>query len=81
LNYPPSLIAVPIVWGARLEEAVERAALGCCQLGRAMMGPAKETQPREREHEDTQEQKQEHLMPHKDPHYVKFEGWEAQKIE
>jgi hypothetical protein len=70
-----------IVWGAWLEEAVERGALGCCQLGRAAVGPAKETQPREREQEDTQEQKKEHLKRHKDPHYVKFEGWEAWKVE
>ena len=66
-----------IVWGARLEEAGERSALGCCQLGRTMMRPAKETQPREREHEDTQEQKKEHVMRRTDPHYVKYEGWEV----
>jgi hypothetical protein len=42
-----------------------------------MIGPAKETQPREREQEDTQEQKKEHVMCHKDPHFRKFEGWEA----
>ena len=66
-----------IVWGAWLEEAVERSALGCCQLGRTMMGPAKETQPRHREQEDTQEQKKEHVMRHTDPHEVKFKGWEA----
>jgi hypothetical protein len=66
-----------IGWGARLEEAVERGALGCCQLGRAMMRPAKETQPCEREHEDTQEQMKDHVMRHKDPHYGKFEGWEV----
>jgi hypothetical protein len=41
------------------------------------MGPAKETQPCKREQEDTQEQKKEHVMRHKDPHDVKFEGWEA----
>jgi hypothetical protein len=70
-----------IVWGAWLEEAVERSALACCQLGRAMMEPAKETQPSEREHEDTQEQKKEHVMRQKDPHDVKFEGWEAEKIQ
>ena len=53
---------------AAVPEAVERGALGCCRLGRAMMGPAKETQPREREHEDKQEQKEEHMKRHKDPH-------------
>jgi hypothetical protein len=41
------------------------------------MGLAKETQPREREHEGTQEQKKEHVMRHKNPHSVKFEGWEV----
>jgi hypothetical protein len=41
------------------------------------MRPAKETQPCEREHEDTQEQKKEHVMRHKDPHYGKFEGREV----
>jgi hypothetical protein len=67
-----------IKWGAWLEEAVEQSALGCCsRLSRTMMGPAKETQPCEREQEDTQEQKQEHVMRHKDPHSVKFEGWKA----
>ena len=65
------------MWGTRLEETVERGALGCCQLGRAMMGPAKETQPRKREHEGTQEQKKEDVMRHKNPHSVKFEGWKV----
>ena len=69
-----------IVWSARLEEAGEPAALGCCQLGRRMMEPAKETQPRQREQEETQEQKQEHVMGHTNPHEVKFKGWEASKI-
>jgi hypothetical protein len=41
------------------------------------MGPAQETQPRQRKQEDTPEQKKEHLMRHADPHEVKFEGWEA----
>ncbi len=69
------------MWRARLEKAVERGALGCCRLGRAMMGPAKETQPREREHEDTHEQKEENMKRHKNPHGVKFEIWKAQKEE
>jgi len=46
-----------IVWGARLEETSDRGVPGCCRLGRTMMGPAKGTKPREREHEDKQEQK------------------------
>src|SRR5260221_11933616 len=66
-----------IVWGARIEEAVENAALCCCQLGRAIMGPAKETQPREREHEETKEKQKDHMMRHKYPYDVKFEGWEV----
>jgi hypothetical protein len=37
------------------------------------MGPAKETHPHQREQEDTQVQKQEHVMRHTDPHEVKFE--------
>ena len=45
-----------IVWGAWLEQTVERGTPGCCRLGRTMMGPAKGTQPHEREHEDKQEQ-------------------------
>jgi hypothetical protein len=65
------------VGSAAVPEAVERGALGCCQLGRAIMGPAKETQPREREHEDTHEQKEEHMKRHKNPHCMKFEIWKA----
>src|SRR5215831_5157955 len=68
------------VWAAGLQETLERAALGCCQPDRTMMGPAQQTQPRHREQEDTQEQKQEDVMRHTDPHEVKFEGWEALKI-
>jgi hypothetical protein len=30
--------------------------------------------------EETQEQKQEHVMRHTNPHEVKFKGWEASKI-
>jgi hypothetical protein len=41
------------------------------------MGPAQETQPSHREQEDTQEQKQEYVMRHTDPHEVKFEAWEV----
>jgi hypothetical protein len=48
-----------------MPETVEWGALGCCRLGRVMMGPAKETQPREREHEDQHEQKEEHMKSHK----------------
>jgi hypothetical protein len=66
-----------IVWGARLEKAVERGVLGCCRLGRTMMGPAKETQPHEREYEDKHEQREEHMKHHRNPHCVKFEEWEA----
>jgi hypothetical protein len=46
-----------------------------------MMVPAKETQPHEREHKDKHEQKEEHMKHHRDPHCVKFEGWEAEKEE
>ena len=68
-----------IVWAAGLEAPVERGAYpgSGSRLGRTMMGPAKETQLRERVQEDTQEQKNEHAMRHTDPHEVKFEGWEA----
>jgi hypothetical protein len=66
---------------AAVPEAVEQGALGCCRLGRAMMRPAKEIQPRAREQEDQQEQKEEHMKRHKDPHGVKFEGCEAEKEE
>ena len=66
------------VGSVAVSEALERSTPGCCcRLGRTMMGPAKETQPREREHEDTHEQKEEHMKRHKDPHGVKFEIWKA----
>jgi hypothetical protein len=68
-----------IVWAAGLEAQVERGAyLGSgSRLGRTMMGPAKETQPRKRVQEDTQEQKNGHVMRHTDPHEGKCEEWEA----
>ena len=36
------------------------------------MGPAKGTQPREREQEDTQEQEQEHMKRQKNPRHLKL---------
>jgi len=42
-----------------------------------MMGPAQETQPRQREQQGTQEQQKEHMMRHTDPQDVKWDGWEV----
>jgi hypothetical protein len=61
-----------IVWGARLEKAVERGALGCCRLGRTLMGPATGTQPHERANEEEHKQKQEYMKGHTDPHRLKL---------
>src|SRR5437773_10685135 len=45
-----------IVWGAWLEQTLDRSALGGgCRPGRTLMGPVKGTKPCEREHEDKQE--------------------------
>jgi hypothetical protein len=37
-----------------------------------MMGPAKETQPRESESDEEQKQEQEHMQRHKDPRRLKL---------
>ena len=66
-----------IVWGARLELVLSPAVPGSCQLGKLMMGPAQDTQPRQREQQDTQKQQKEHKMRHTDPHDVKWDGWEV----
>jgi hypothetical protein len=61
------------VWGAWLEQTVERATPGGFGLlGRTMMGKALGTQPRAREHEDTQEQEQVHLKSQKNPRHLKL---------
>jgi hypothetical protein len=62
-----------IVWRAWLEEALERGTPGCCcRLGTTMMGPAKGTQPHEREHEDEHKQEQEHMQRHRDLRRLKL---------
>jgi len=51
------------VWGARLEQTVERSVhLGCCsQLDRTMMRQAKDTKQRQREQEADHEKEQEDM--------------------
>jgi hypothetical protein len=61
-----------IARGAWLQEALERGVPRCCsQLDWEMMAPVKVTKPRQDEHEAEQEEEQEYVKGHQDPHRLK----------
>jgi hypothetical protein len=66
-----------VVWGARLEETVERTAhLRCCsRLGRTRMGPPKRTKQEQAEQEEGHEQEEQPMVGHQDPRYLKMGKW------
>jgi hypothetical protein len=55
-------------------KAVDRGALNCYRLGRALMGQREVTKPHQGENEKEHKQEQAHMQRHKDPPCVKFKG-------
>jgi len=67
-----------IVWGAGLEQTVERAVLGSSSRGgRPKREPVKTPKQRQREQGATHEQEHEHVKDHLHPRSLK---WEAQRV-